>query len=351
MKEVDSRTGIGESSLSEFENGKREPRLAQLQRLAEVYRRSIAFFLGEGDIPQEVVLWRERPDPATSGEVETEFVRLAQQYHNLEVWCGECHPCRLPEATGSAEAFGYREAERLAYQVRSDLQLGERPGRNLKMVLEEDCGVKLFHRSFEPTGTAACMVSDTFGAAVLLNAKNVRWRRNFDLAHELFHLLTWRVFRISEAGECVEASDKEEKLATCFASHLLMPTEVTSNSISEVSHDGTVRFSDLFKIARQFDVSVEALFWRMHFLYNRQEEDTRKDIDRYRAVGAAWEDRERDEPPNRPARFEALARQALRQGHISQGRLAEYLGVSRRQAMEIAEQEALDDEAIQIPPA
>jgi Zn-dependent peptidase ImmA (M78 family)/transcriptional regulator with XRE-family HTH domain len=351
LKQVVERTGIGESSLSEFENGKRQPRLHQLQCLADAYRRSIAFLLGEGEIPREVVLWRERPDPATSSEIEAEFLKLCQQYHNLEVWCAERRPCALPEASGHPESFEYRDAERLAYQVRSELRLGDRPGRSLITVLDEVCGVKLFHLSFDPTGTAASAVSDTFGAAVLLNAKNVRWRRNFDLGHELFHLMTWNIFRSSDAGDGVQASENEEKFATCFASHLLMPGDVTRLALNEVAKEGAITFSDVFKIARQFDVSVEALLWRIHFLYNRDQEDTRRDIERYRKVGDVWEGRDHDEPPRRPARFEALARQALRQGQISQGRLAEYLGISRKQAMKIAEQEARDDEEIQISPA
>jgi len=185
----------------------------------------------------------------------------------------------------------------------------------------------------------------------LLNAKNVRWRRNFDLAHELFHLLTWDIFRSSKNGDDILASQGEEKLATCFASHLLMPTDVTRLAINEVSESRTISFSNLFDIARQFDVSVEALVWRMHFLYNRNEDDTRRDIERYRATSDIWEDRERHEPPARPARFVALAVKAFRNGEMSQGRFAEYVGMSRREGMGFAEQEALEDEEVAIPPA
>ena len=46
LAQVKQRADIGESSLCEFENGKREPSLSQLQKLAGVYRRSGAFFLG-----------------------------------------------------------------------------------------------------------------------------------------------------------------------------------------------------------------------------------------------------------------------------------------------------------------
>ncbi len=349
LRQVVERAGIGESSLCEYENDKRHPSVSQLQVLAGTYQRSVAFFLEEGSIPREVVLWRSQPDPSIAAEVEGHFLRLCQQYRNLEVWCGDHRPYSLPPVHGDPEQFGYREAERLAYRVQSELRLGDRPGQSLFTVLEEVCGVKLFYLSFQPSGTAACTVSDVYGPAVLLNTDNLRWRRNFDLAHELFHLLTWRIFR--GGGDSVVASDREEKLATCFASHLLMPADATRVALNDVRRNGAVAFSDLYGVARQFDVSVEALLWRMHFLYNRSEADTRQDIARHGAVASVFEDREPDIPPTRPARFVALAVKALRRGEISQGRFAEYLGVSRREALRYAGQEAFDDEEVALPPA
>lgn len=351
LREVEERTGIGQSSLSEYEAGKRVPRLAQLQSLADVYRRSISFFLAEGEPVPEVVLWRKRPEGAVAADLEAKFLRLCEQYHNLEVWCVERRPGELPFATGKPADFSYREAERLAYEVRAKLKLGDRPGQSLLPVLEEVCGVKLFHLSFEPSGTAASTVSETFGSAVLLNANNVRWRRNFDLAHELFHLLTWNVFRTQNDDDGIVASDREESLANSFAGNLLMPADVTRMAVNDAIENDKIGFDDLFAIARQFDVSVEALLWRIHALYRREEKDTRRAIERSQASAHFWEERERDDPPTRPARFVALAIKALRTGQLSQGRLAEYLGITRRAAMSIAGQEAPTDEEVAIPPA
>ena len=230
--QVKDRSGIGESSLSEFENGKREPSLSQLQKLAEVYRRSVVFFLTEGPVgPEPAVLWRMRP-AQDAEEIEVKFLRLCEQYHNLEMWCDEQAPIRLPPATGDATRFGYNEAEELAKRVRQELQLGDRPGqvsacrprRGLRPV-------KVFHMEFDPSGTAASAVSDTFGPAVLLNAKNAHWRRNHDLAHELFHLLTWFIFHPTVEASLI-ASEWEEKLATCFAANLLMPSDPFRSAIN-----------------------------------------------------------------------------------------------------------------------
>ena len=349
LGDVAERTGIGLSTMSEFENGKREPRLLQLRDLAEAYHRSTGFFLEEGPLPQETVLWRQKPVSPDAESVQAELLRLAEQYHDLERWCDDLEELDLPVASGDDERFGYRQAEKLAHGFRSKYGLGERPGQSLLRVLEEVCKVKVFHMAFEPSGSAACTLSDRYGAAVLLNSKNVRWRRNFDLAHELFHLLTWNVFRRGDTPSAVEASQWEEKLATCFARNLLMPQEPLRIAIDSQRGERTkLAFDGLFEVARQFDVSIEALLWQMTFVFNLSKEGVEQIIEKLRDRMSFWDRRQQDAPPSRPLRFEALANEALRKGLISTGRYAEYLGITRRQAMRQVEQEAPDDAEIEV---
>lgn len=349
--QVRERTGVGESSLSEFENGKREPSLSQLRSLAKAYQRSVSFLLDDAPIPEETVLWRERPTTMAE-DTEARFLRLCEQYHNLEAWCDEREPVRLPGPEGREEPFSYDDAEELAKRVRHDLELGNRPALSLLTVLEEVCGVKVFHLDFEPTGTAACAKSPSFGSAILLNAGSVRWRRNFDLAHELFHLLTWGIFR-SGGGASAEASAEEEKLATCFSRNLLMPPEAFRTEITRRLRGGRASFDDLFEVARQFDVSIESLLWHFHFLYRTPGESaqTQDDIERAKACRPLLDKRPTDKPPVWPARYHDLAVKALRRGEMSVGRFAEYLDISRRRAMEYVEQEVPPDGEIQVSPA
>jgi Zn-dependent peptidase ImmA (M78 family) len=348
LADVEQRTAIGASTLSEFENGKREPRLTQLKELADLYRRSTTFFLDQGALPQEVVLWRQKPTSPNAESVQADFLRLAEQYQSLERWCDNVEDARLPFVSGTQAQFRYAHAERLAHDFRTKHGLGERPGQSLLRVLEEICKVKVFHMSFEPTGSAACTYSDRYGTAVLLNSNSVRWRRNVDLAHELFHLLTWNVFRQGESSLSIESSAQEEKLATCFARNLLMPQEPLRIAIDAYECDpADLSFDDLFEVARQFDVSVEALLWQMTFIYNLPKEVIQNKIEQLRGRMAFWDGRQHDMPPSRPLRFEALANEALRKGLLSTGKYAEYLGITRRQAMRLVEHEAPDDAEVQ----
>lgn len=354
--QVKERTGIGTSSLSEFESGRREPSVSQLQKLASAYRRAIAFFLAEGEIPREIVLWREKPH-GVAQDLEAEFLRLCRQYRNLEIWTGDELPLRLPRGDSGAKAFTFHHAQKLAQQVRNELQLGDHPALALLSVLQEVCGVKVFHLEFEPTGTAASSKSESFGAAVLLNAGNVRWRRNFDLAHELFHLLTWDIFRaVDQDGQVsAVAGEEEESLANCFARNLLLPPEALRTAVDDGVENGRIPYEALFDIVRQFDVSIDALFWQIHRVYNWGQENadrTRGQIDKAQGWAAALDRRRSSaKPPQRPDRYWALAVRALRHGEISIGRFAEYLDVTRPEALRYAEQEITDDDEVQVAPA
>jgi Zn-dependent peptidase ImmA (M78 family)/transcriptional regulator with XRE-family HTH domain len=347
--QVRERTGIGDSSLSEFENDKREPSLAQLQKLARVYRRPLSFFLSDESIPEEAaVMWREEPE--NSKEIEARFLQFCEQYHNLEMWTGEKAHLVLPDITPGNGSFGYREATDLSLQVGRQLSLGERPGRSLLTVLEEVCGVKVLHESFQPTGNAACARSDSFGGAILLNTGSPRWRRNHDLAHELFHLITWNLFHeVTDAG-ILRPSIDEEKLATCFAANLLMPGETFRSAIERRAKDGKVAYPDLYDVAREFDVSIESVIWRIHYVYDRgpsRSEETRSQIDAVKEYAALYEERGEESLPDKyPDRYRALAVKALRNGDMSVGKFAEYLEISRQHAMKYLRREEAGVEEI-----
>src|SRR5262245_9920625 len=136
LQDVEERTQIGASSLSDFENGKREPKLAQLKQLADLYKRPMGFFLDEDELVQEHVLWRQRPTSPRAEDIQAELLKLARQYHDLEVWCERHEPCKLPPLPDGVKPLGYLYPERLARDIRCALGLGDRPGETLLRVLE-----------------------------------------------------------------------------------------------------------------------------------------------------------------------------------------------------------------------
>jgi XRE family transcriptional regulator, fatty acid utilization regulator len=333
LNEVSEKTKLAASALSEFENGKRSPKVAQLKQLADVYRRDIGFFLNDEAIPNETVLWRQEPTGAHASEVKSRLISLAGSFHNLEVINGEALPPPLYQQTGKTAAFSYRSAEALASKARSLYKLGDKPGWSLLQTLEEELRVKVFQLDLQPTGCAACTLSDMYGAAILLNANHVRWRRNFDLAHELFHLMTWTIFRSGQESVDARATSEEESFANCFAANLLMPSDPLKEAVSEILGERTKLTSeDVCEIARRFDVSAEAAAYRIASVYRVDKEEKDHFVREVAASPDLWNRYKGEEPPELPQRYQVLAKKAYRRGLISTGRYAEYMGISRAEA-------------------
>ena len=345
LSAVSRETGIGLSSLSEFENSKREPSVSQLQSLARVYRRSLTFFVEEEALPREAVLWRERPSEKAEA-IEHDFLELCQRYSDLERWCGDVISPELPDIQIQSGEFNFSRATEVARKVGKELGLGDRPSFSLHQVLEDKCGIKIFHRDIEPTGTAASVRSGRYGWAVLLNSRSSKARRNFDLAHELFHLLTWDVFGHNLGDQSHAASSEEEKYANAFASHLLMPTDEMRGMVEKRERNGTIFLADVVDIAHQFQVSVEAAAWRIHTLYRLDQTKTEQSIKRLREMRPKDQTlpRQQDESSALPQRYQDLALRALQQGQMSTVRFAEYLGITVQEAMQQSQEGGLDAE-------
>jgi Zn-dependent peptidase ImmA (M78 family) len=138
-------------------------------------------------------------------------------------------------------------------------------------------------------------------------------------------------------------------MADVFASHLLMPTESVRRAVNPLISDGRLKPSSVHDISRQFDVPMEALVWRIRDIYGFDTEPIREAVERYRQFAKVWKTREKGETPSRPGRFLVLAERALRSGEISLGRFAEYIGITRQEAMRFLDREISEDVTIKTP--
>jgi Zn-dependent peptidase ImmA (M78 family) len=347
LEKAEKESGIGASSLSEFENEKREPKFSQLSRLAELYKRSIDFFLTDKLIVENIMLWRRTPDIEEKKSTEAAFRQLCQQYRRLEIVMNEVWDAELPYSKTKAESFGFHQADELAEKVRNEFQLGDIPSASLKQTLEEKYYIKIFHLSF--TGGAISTISEEFGPATLLNKDSKPWVRNYDLAHELFHLLTWNIFN-HNGLEHMEPSSFEEQLANAFASKLLLPTDPVKKRIeSTMTTDRRIKTENLDEIAREFGVSLEALMWRLVSLYGKQPTDIEKWIEQTKNVPSNRVKRTPDKPDELPERYCSLAIRALRDGRLSLIKFAKYMLMSYKQARDyLTEDKDFTDEEISI---
>jgi Zn-dependent peptidase ImmA (M78 family) len=348
LKQVEDQGKIGASSLSDFENDKRDPSVTQLQQLGDFYRKPIAYFLDESFVEShEAVLWRNKPASPQCELLEAEFHQLARQYHNLETWTKSRPVSSFKNLFVNEFIQSYPEAAKLAERIIREMGLGDYPGIVLYKTLEEVYDVKIFHVDLDGDGTSsACFYDDNYGAVIILNRAHRKWRRNFDLAHELFHLLIWRV-RNHSSNQCLE-DDQEEKLAQHFAGCLLMPTERVKECIELArNHDGNVAFEKLEDVANLFEVSLDALIWRLKNTYHFDLEQANQMVDESIFVKRP---RRKEETSYYPDRYVALANEALRMGDISIGRYLDYLKLMKP-ARKVAEKvlSAHVPEPLQVP--
>ena len=341
-----SESGIGKSSICEFEKSKREPKFSQLSKLAEVYKKKIEFFLLDEPIIEKVMLWRDKPnDEQEMKKTQGEFYQLCEQYQDLEILMDQVKESQLPlPDVTEPERFDYDQAELFAKKVQEKFRLGDVPIASLKRILEEIYYVKVFYLNF--SGSAISTVSKEFGPAILLNARNKQWRRSYDLAHELFHILTWHVLRPTNKVE----SKYENKLANAFASRLLMPEETIKDRVkASVNDKGQISLDRLDDIAREFDVSLPALIYRIATIFKFRKEDTENYLDAAERYVQFLRPRPSYEPNKLPERYCDLAQRALIEGKLSLMQFAKYMGISYKKAREyLAEDEDFKDEKISI---
>jgi XRE family transcriptional regulator, fatty acid utilization regulator len=121
---------------------------------------------------------------------------------------------RFEDATAAGERFA------------AEFNLGEVPANTLRDAVERDLGILvLMVETIGGISGAACRLPEL--DVVLINRREVPGRRHFDLAHELFHILTWDAMPPEHSEEAAEFSrNRVEQLANSFASAVLMPGRV-----------------------------------------------------------------------------------------------------------------------------
>ena len=255
-------TGVGIPSISEFENGKREPTLSQLKKLADALSADVARLLSADEPTAAVVRWRERP--ANAVEIEARFLKLCSQYRDLERWCGEEEPVPLRKAE-FAPPSTRAEVAALARQVQGEMQLGDRPGLVLRRRLEDDYGLKSFNLGVEPSGTAACTLGGTAvrdGGTPQLAEQPRRSARSIPRSRTVPATYVARHGCGHFEGDRREVRRGTPPRPCCFR-------RVLSGRRSS-GGSGRIRklsMANVCELARDFSVSIDALIWRMHNLY------------------------------------------------------------------------------------
>lgn len=332
-------------TISDVERGVRDLKARELHRLAKSLLTTYDVLLGARNEPNSRVFWR-RGTTALDRAQEVRFVERVSRYAMVEDWCDLPAPEPLPDFGFAPATADYGDVEALANRVARILDLGSRPAAALLKVLEERFRVKVFYEDLPGAESAAC-IRDEFGAAVLMNVNQAPWRRNYNFAHEVFHLVTWTAVEREWPADAEEPvwAEKLERFANSFASHLLLPADEVSEQYRARCRGEQVADVDLIELAREFDVSTEALVWRLRhlrLLTQQEAEDTLARSSFRRLDKATMVNRWYQPSTGLPDRFVRLAYLAHAKGRMSISRLAEFLetSVSAIRALEFERERA-----------
>ncbi|MGC9367726.1 MAG: helix-turn-helix domain-containing protein [bacterium] len=319
-------------TLSKIESGDRGLKATEIFKFSKVYFMDVSELLSEEFTEKkEMILWRGEPKQKEKKEIENN-IRYKAKYYNL-----------FEELLGIEKNKDYffninknhirnkNDLEKLARKTRDLLSLGNRPALSLKEILEQDKGVKILYESL-PEGSAMTIKSDEYGFVIVINADEAPWRRNYDLAHEFFHLLTWNIIKVDELIKDREYLAAIEKMADQFASSLLLPKEEIEIRLRNIAknQNNSLSLSDIIDISLDFNISTQALLYRMIYLEYLSWEKV-QDIINSKEFKEQNKKLRWDKWGNKPRsdRFIELAVKCLRKGLISRGKFADLMKIDR----------------------
>ena len=144
-----------------------------------------------------------------------------------------------------------------------EFDLGEVPATNLVEVMERKLGILvLMTDAFEGVCGGVCRLPEL--DTVLIARREAPGRRNFDLARELFHILTWDSMPPERSEEAKDAGGRRvQRLANRFAAAVLIPAAALKRHEGWDGLGESELIARLNAMAKQLRVTASALRWRL----------------------------------------------------------------------------------------
>lgn len=251
-------------TLAAMEAGERRVSPEELVRTAEALQVEVDVFLdpylliGEGAFSFRA----KEVDEPTLAAFEDQARRWIATYRELGRQSGS-EPRRLGHKLELYPWSSFEDAEASAETLWKSWELGDVPADRLEDAIETHLGaLVLYVDAAEGISGAASQLPGL--QSILVNRREPRGRRSFDLAHELFHVLTWDAMppRRVEPLEIKPAKgNRVEQMAESFASALLMPAAVIAGRWASRGDEELSLW--LGRTAADLRVSVPALRWRL----------------------------------------------------------------------------------------
>lgn len=312
-------------TLSEIEGGGRPIAFVELSRAARFFGVKLDYFTDPMRLAGEAKFsWRRTLEAGSDLDAfEDRAGGWIAAYRHLSRLKGDSVNSSLTQIGLTAKS-SFEEAWAEGEAIARNLNLGDVPATKLAQALEERWDtLVLYVDALTGVSGAACQV----GAmnAVIINRREAEGRRNYDLAHEIFHLITWtkmEPLRIEGDVQLTARYKRMETLADNFAAGLLMPAQSLEKHIAEtpLPRDTAQLVLWIRTAAELFKVSGDAMRWRLSCLKHiTKVTATRLDAAAIRVPSS-------NPPPHFSRRFVEVLGWGIERGHISVRRAAEVIG-------------------------
>lgn len=253
-------------TLQQIEAGRRNLSVEELVRLIEVTQKDLDFFTDPFRMVGEAQFSFRAQGAGLDGLAEFEekagswIAFWREQGRKQKVSKSPLRPSLALNLKSS-----YEDAQQAGEALCAELELGDVPAERLVEAAQDKLGLLLLHVTM-PAGISGAACQAAGADAVLVNRSEPEGRRNFDLAHELFHVLTWDALppRRVDRSESKGYKDKHtEALADNFAGGLLMPRALLE-PLWKVRVQNEVPLQDWIAVtAARFRVSGSAMKYRL----------------------------------------------------------------------------------------
>ena len=268
--ELSERLGFrNRQTLSAIETGDRKVSADELLLAAERLDEDIDYFTDPFRLVAEGgFCWRKADADIADEQLDQHEDRVGRwiaMFRHLAPQVNRPLPLLARRKLGLGPYSTFADAMAAGERFGEEFELGERPAERLAETMEEKLGILVLMVDAEISrgiSGAACHLPEL--DAVLIARGETAGRRHFDLARELFHILTWEALppkRLESARD--GGGNRTERLADNFAGAVLMPERSLQrredwNGLSEKD-----LIERLNAVADEMLVPSSALRWRL----------------------------------------------------------------------------------------
>jgi len=336
------------TTMIAIEKGERRLKANELIKLARAYGRSVSDFVRSRPVVQpfevqfRAVYQRSQEQQAQIEPFILHLEELCQNYLELEKIMDAPLPRNYPLEYQVTDMPIKSAAESIAVAERHRLGLGDAPISQLRDILEQDVGLRIFYLQMPQKYSEVYSYNEQVGGCMAINANHPEERRRWSMAHGYLHFLAHRQKPEFHFDGQYQRFPESEQLAETFSKYFLMPTSGLLKRFNDMYRTYS-KFTptNLFTLAHYYGVSVETLVYRLEEMELLPTGTGDKLRDRGLKVRKVQEELGLEQIPQRidmmPLHYQHLAIEALDQGLITEGRFADFLSVNRLEARRIAE--------------